>query len=474
MAENKNHIDNWLIQSAALGEIPFDNADWIEMKKLLESKKKRRFLWIWFVVALLLAGLTGYLLLTKNQTTSIVNYSNNHLKVVTVDSITNAKTQAKQQQDSVLLTGEKNKKEHGDIVIEVVSKNLDLDRKEKSNIKSNTDLTTKHKKDISNTTKQQVLKNKNTTNTQIDVAIARANMVADNDLPQTKNITPKQGSFNNALSVIDNLQKDKSTPKYQNEIKYMHNRYIDSLARMKTTKDTTANSNVVILPKPASIITAAKNQTKKNNSKAKNYFEINAGYGLMNVGNTNNNTPALQLQYGLEVNKFLHITTSCKGLLFNDATQQVHKNIYRINRQSGTTFTEVDLVETRYIPAKGFAVEPGLGINLSLSKKIELSITGSFGSVINAVNTVTFAQDTFNFYNGALPAEIQLGGGTYNPNNFIGKQYINTSAAFSYKLNKKWIVTANVSQQLWHNTVEGVLDSRKKSIGYYFTLGYRF
>lgn len=463
MAENKNHIDNWLIQSAALGEIPFDNADWIEMKKLLENKKKRRFLWIWIAIGLLFTGLAGYLLLTKTQTISIVNNSNNHLKVVTDDSITDAKTQAKQQQDSVLLTGEKNKKEHGDIVSKVVSKNLDLDRKEKNNIKSNTDLTTKHKKEISNTT-----------NTQIDVAIARANMVADDDLPQTKNITPQQGSFNNALSVIGNLQKDKSAPKYQNEIKYLHNLYIDSLARKKTTKDTTASSAVAISPKPASIITAAKNQTKKNNSKAKNYFQINAGYGLMNVGNTNNTSPSLQLQYGLAVNKFLHITTSCKGLLFNDATQQVHKNIYRINRQSGTTFTEVDLVETRYIPAKGFAVEPGLGINLSLSKKIEINIAGSFGSIINAVNTVTFAQDTFNFYNGALPAEIQLGGGTYNPNNFIGKQYINTSAAFSYKLNKKWIVTANVSQQLWHNTVEGVLDSRKKNIGYYFTLGYRF
>lgn len=474
MAENKNHIDNWLIQSAALGEIPFVNADWIEMKKLLESKKKRRFLWIWFVVALLLAGLTGYLLLTKNQTTSIVNYSNNHLKVVTVDSITNAKKQVKLQQDSVLLIEEKTKKEHKDIVSEIVSNNLDLDNKEKSNIKFKTDLTAKHEKDIKNITEQQRQQNTNTTNTQIDVAIAKANMGADDDLSKPQNIKQQQISVNNTLGVIDNLQHNKTIPKYQNEIKYLHNRYIDSLARKKTTKDTTASSAVAILPKPASNIIAAKNQTKKNNSKAKNYFQVNAGYGLMNVGNTNNNTSSLQLQYGLAVNKFLHITTSCKGLLFNDATQQVHKNIYRINRQSGTTFTEVDLVETRYIPAKGFAVEPGLGINLSLSKKIELSITGSFGSIINAVNTVTFAQDTFNFYNGALPAEIQLGGGTYNPNNFIGKQYINASAAFSYKLNKKWIVTANISQQLWYNTVEGVLDSRKKSIGYYFTLGYRF
>jgi cytoskeletal protein RodZ len=62
MISNNNHIDNWLQQSAAMGNPPFENADWIAMKELLEKKRKKRLLILWLFAGMLLLGLLFFLL----------------------------------------------------------------------------------------------------------------------------------------------------------------------------------------------------------------------------------------------------------------------------------------------------------------------------------------------------------------------------------------------------------------------------
>ena len=459
MIINNNNIDNWLKHSAARGAAPFENADWIAMKQLLEKKRKRRLLTIW-----LMAGITTLviiLLLIKTNSTPRKTFKGN-----TNNNLT------KNISGSKIEVGENAVTNIQNTIAPIDSANG-----------LGTDNTKTLKKSLSSTLVTHQANRKNTSKTN-SIATSKAgltsigssskknkedNVSASNQQTIKTSQRQKNNENNDASKMPDLLFAGNSAKKEMSTIIYMHNRYIGSFANTTTTTDSIVIKDTT--QKSAKKTDTSQPSNSKKANKFKNYLELGVGYGVMNIG-SELQTALIKINYSLTITKNLYVDMGVKGFLFNNNQTQLHKNIYRIAPILGTTNTEVDFKETSYNITKGLGVEPSIGLHYQL-KRIDIGGAINYGTILNKPNRVKSFTDSFNFYN-PLPLDIKLGGGNYDNDNFMGKRYTTLSFNCTYTLNRKWKLQTSYAYLIWYNKVEGVLDETKKGNSLYFTLGYKF
>lgn len=461
MSNHNNHIDNWLQESAALGNISVAPADWMAMQQLLQQKRKRRFGFFWWYVAgiLILLGLLAYYFINKHNNVTVPQNISATKSVsqsaYSPDVVINSDTQniSESNINNTDLISTTSKKTKTEILQHVVKNNTTVVKVRKSDtLKTRTT----RKTIITNITDAENVKTKSV-----------ESFIKDDSKFVLKPTVAPATSAKNIINKLDALKQ--ATPKYSPNIVYMHNRYIDSLANKKDSNlaivtDTTKKS------KPSAIATVTTPQKNKKTS-LKSFTQINVGYGVMNTA-TSLNTGLLQLQYSLNIIKNVFIDITATAMPYSNSNIEKHKNIYRIVPPvPGTAFTEVDIKETSYNIANGFIAEPGIGLHYNY-KKFELGAACHYGMVMNSANTTTFIYDTFNFFN-PLPASIRLNT-AYDENNFVGKKYNTVSLHSSYMITKKWLAQLGYAYTYWYNTVDGVADDNRKRSSFYITVGYRF
>lgn len=461
MMNNGNHIDNWLQQSAAMGNTPFENADWLAMKELLEKKRKRRLLIIWWVAGILLLGII---------LAGMKFYFNPNTKAVQQKQTANI-SKPKELYDTIKVINQPKQ----EIIIE---KNIDTIQPAKGadiNSQSNN-----HQYAIINgrhSNKRIVRSATPEKNIAIDTAenIAKNNSQKNDMPPVQQKINALQHTQRN-IAAIKNTGTpgfnqpviDNNSRTYTPVIKYMHSRYMDSVSTKRVTDDSIAINDTAKKISQEKEVATTKKESKPF---PKNYIDVHIGFAQMNIA-TPLQTGFLQLQYHHAVVKNLYVGVGAKGFLYHNDALQKHSSIYKISPVAGTTLTAVNYRETGYAINKGYAVEPGIDLHYKINK-LSIGIAASYGFVINPANTTASYIDSFKFYS-PLPAGVKLGGGNYQNNNFIGKSYSNFLVQCSYEVYKKWSLCASYAYLINYNRIEGVVDDNKKRNSFYFSIGYRF
>ncbi len=477
MINNSNHIDNWLQQSAAMGNTPFDNADWMAMQQLLEKKRKRKLLIIWFVVGIAILGITLFFLLNMHivtQQTAIKNENNTTVETEHQNKINIQHTDIKR--NSVLNNDS----------ITISKKNVDINKNDKKNALTEPVLNKLNDK-------KSVVKNDDATNSNksvnpkavnkkiIGIATDKLNNTYNNTIIKDFAIPKKQAAANNnvfdVLNKIENGNNNIVSKGYLPEIKYMHNRYIDSLKSTIILKDSTAIVNALKqqTSKKDSTQNTNKNNTKKA-TKQKKYLEVGAGFASLNIGNEMQ-TGLIKLNYSISILKNLYIDIGSKTFLFNAAQTQTHNNIYDIQQTAGTIDKIIFFKQTTYKINSGLGIEPSIGLHYQVNK-IDIGAAFNYGMILNKNNNTQVYTDTMLptfLLPPTIPANnVKISGGDYNSKNFIGKSYSTISVSCAYALSNKWKLQASYGNLFWYNKVEGVLDESKKKSSFYFTVGYRF
>ncbi|MFY7965282.1 MAG: hypothetical protein ACOVO1_10325 [Chitinophagaceae bacterium] len=467
MINNSNHIDNWLQQSAAMGDAPFVNADWLAMQKMLEEKRKRKLMFFWFVIlGLAILGLFVFFAINNHYKTSKNHVKDLNNNVANSVAINKNNLENKGHHTVPKIIDSSNKKEiTNNIAIPIKVNEAKGFTTPQSNFANNDFAVTP--KNISAKIKFIPLKS--------DELIYQQNSINNNNINSESfnrnNATNKakktqqkttSSDVDNLLNKVNSISRNVYTP----EIKYMHNRYIDSLKMFVIEYDSAAAINS--LKQTAKTDSIVKDVNKKT-IKQSSYIELSAGVALLNIANEMQ-TGLVKLNYAIPIAKKVYIDISSKAFLFNIDQSQTHKNIISISQTAGTILTRVDSRETIFLINKGVGIEPSFGLHYQLNK---VSVGGAinYGFVINKPNITISTADTSTFYFG-IPANIKVNN-SYSDKDFVGKSFATISLNCAYSFTKKWNIQAIYAYLLKYNRVEGMLDNDRRRNSFYFAIGYR-
>lgn len=437
-------MEQWMQQSAETGNVPVKEADWQQMKQLLQPEKKRRFIFLWWLIGLLLVG--AALLLTwqssnekSKPSNSVIVNNNNTKENQNKKNEVNKDKPSSPKAGSEIQTGDKNKN--------ALSTPLEKENQEKK---------TPH------TSASTVIKQKAGSNNK-----AAASTDANKKEPEHKEPPQEKGSNGaedkNIVTIITNtaqapVQITATTNTHEApRVDAPGNKQTDTVL----ANDKSKNDNIAL--KQPGDSTAVKKKSKNK----KGEWLLSAGYytGAMPV-KAKGLVARITYNYSL---KHFTIHPSLYIQQFSPRELQQYNGITRITQNPGTTFIMLNTRTVTFSPANGIILAPALSVGYNF-KKLNLSIGANKGVVINSNNKVISTVDTISFSAAPLPATIKVTP-PYNSSGFNGKKYTALDIGLRYSLPRKIHLGINYAKQIGNNKLEGIVDDKKKRAALFFYFG---
>jgi hypothetical protein len=442
MNSGKNDMDQWLQQSAEMGNAAFREVDWQHMQQLLQPKKKRRFIVFWWLLALLIgAGVTAYLFLANDQK------ANQAKKEFTVESNDKLVEQRKNVNDNDSSAKISNRdKQQGDYgssgkPISLTRENPMHSTNEKQgledrkikllNIQKQQKQITFRKPSIENKTQQR------NTKAAIDVLTVQASFI------------PKHTSENASTNETEKHQQFKQGEFAKLELNLSIDaiKIVDSISKKDLPKDTPIN--------------------KKKKQSNKNEWSFAAGYYTGNIPLDSKGINA-KLEYSIKLGS-CYVQPSLGASTFNTKEEQVHKQTI-VKPPTGTTSTEVDTRTVYFTPVNGFTLHPSLAIGWQ-TKRIKLFTGVQQNIVLNGSNNTSRVQQDSAFYPVLPPGIVTTK--AYDASLFNGSKSMSLKFGIKYNVGKRLFATIEYSSLLDYNTVEGIVDEKKKRTAISLLVGIR-
>ncbi len=514
MNSGKNNMDQWLQQSAEMGNAPFREADWQHMKHLLQPERKRRFIAFWWWLGLLLGigilciWVTSHNKGHRNSRLQSTQEKNNVHLPEAQSTITGHKQQVNKPLDSLTqATTEENKqanKREYDTIGQafmlqekgrqyktpITASNGQLNKetpnemgrasstkKEKQYRKlTTTNITKTHPVTEPATDSMSVLSKRKQSgsftaksNTQwsrrAKKQLAHPSYTDSTQIAETSFKTSKA---NTDMLMMDAIARNQGTKAgmAQEQDKLLGQGQIISIGLNIQTSDKEKvmdNVSSVTNPKDSSIT-----KKQQHNKKYTAQWLLAAGYYTGNIP-VQTNGPIIRLTYSFPIKQF-SINPSFSLASFHTTKQQTYTGITQIRRFPGTTFVQVLTKQVNYVPGNGAILLPGLSIGMNTGK-LHWDAGAKAGLVLNSDSRTSSEKiDSLTY---TVPPSGLLVNQPYNPSSFNGSRFLALDLGLRYSINKKWHVGISYAQQLSYNKVEAVIDEKKKRAAFAFFLGLR-
>ncbi|MCU0322036.1 MAG: hypothetical protein MUE72_06425 [Chitinophagaceae bacterium] len=469
MSNQFNHIDQWLQQSAEKGNVPLEEVHWLQMKQLLQEKKKRRaFIWWWLGIIFITSLISFYIF--QNNTVH-VNKSNTVVK-----NSYSKKTTLKDVDTTLLLER--------------------LSTTENRNLKQNTNVQLKEKKQQLNTSKKNITVNNEKlfdkyasldSITKLSSSKKKQKFQKKKILPLTNQTIQNEDYFFvkryysiDKAKIIDShlLVQSKTKNKLVGNTVDSTNEVYFNVFKKKDLLPVVLKklqSNFILKDSFSTALVFRKDSLQKllppKNQATKKRWSLAMGYFTGNLPLENKGIYG-EIGYTLPIYKRLSVQLSTSIFQFSTNEQQNFKNIESISPILGTTLLAVTINEQSFAMSKGLVVQPQLSFLYQINK-IHLQIGLAQSNVINAANNTVQINDTVITYTQPLPANIRVGNYSYNNTMFNGKKSVTMSTSVQYNLGKNMFIAVGYNFQLSSNTVEGIIDTKKKRNQFLLQYGIR-
>ncbi len=470
MSNQFNHIDQWLQQSAEKGNIPLEETHWLQMKQLLQQKKKRRaFIWRWLGIIFITGLISFYIFQNKTVHTNKSNLvvTNGYSKKTALKEIDTTLSLEKGS-----TTVNKNLKQHTNVQLKETKQQLKTSKKsitannEKlftkyASLDSITKLSSSKKKQKFQQKKilpltNQIIQNEDNFFAKKYANIDRAKIIDSHLLVQSKTKNKLVGNaLDSTNEVYFNVFKKKDLLPVV--LKKLQSNFI--------LKDSFSTALVFRKDSLQKLLPPKNQATKKRWSLAMGYFTGNLP--LENKGIYG------QIGYTLPIYKKLSVQLSTSIFQFSTNEQQNFKNIESISPILGTNLVVIDVNERLFAIAKGIVFQPQFLLVYQI-KKIQVQAGCTNAYVVNGKNITLQSSDTTIVNTLPLPTELRVNNYTYTNSTFNGKRTTNIIMGLQYAISKQTTISLGYQFQIHRKQTEGIIDNNKKRNVFLIQCGIKF